>query len=502
MDDLLDDWRIDRSDTLARAIDELTAEHVAGVAPPEPVHDRAFHRMWLEVVKDPSRRGWAAAKLHDRLPGAQGRHRLDALAKRIEALAACGQDPRTSHAVARAIAADPTVLLYRRVLDAAIVALGDSGDARSDRLLAEISGVAPEGIDFLLRGVGIYRASAKPRPALGLHEYTDPVGSTPLIEELWQQLVMTPHDDATRAVLGDALVANGDPRGELFALQLAAGGDPQRRARISALLARFGDAWIGPLKAIASSVVFRRGAVASAALRASPWQPWDELASSRVLATIELVEAHGTHDNEDHLRLIASPAMRSLWSVEVRTVEVAATLSSLSAPVRRVGLIVPTDTAHARDVLRHAIVPACAARSSIVEVVGGIGIYDALATTGWLDHLTALTIAGRFHEGLALWRQIPHELKLTVSSFGGLELVPGPEHAIALRRDGASTIARVFGSWLLQRLDPLLTSIPSLARVEIAGGEQLASRIRSELRGVDVVTIEPPDPGQLHTVLT
>jgi hypothetical protein len=37
-------------------------------------------------------------------------------------------------------------------------------------------------------------------------------------------------------------------------------------------------------------------------------------------------------------------------------------------------------------------------------------------------------------------------------------------------------------------------------RVEITGDEQLANRIRTELRSVEVVAIEPPDAGHAYDV--
>jgi uncharacterized protein (TIGR02996 family) len=494
LSDLLAEWGDERTVALAQAIDDRTAALLADTAMPAPIHDRDFHRMWIDATKDPVRRGWAAPRLRDRLPGAQPTHRLDALAKRIEALATRGPDPRTSYAVASAILADPDVLLYRRVLDAAVHALGESGDPRSDQLLADAAAAAPEGIELLRSGIQAYRGAKPPKPVLGPAEYAVRVEATPAIEDLWRQLAANPGDDTTRAVLGDALLANGDPRGELFALQLAHGTDAERRARIAALVQRFGDRWSGRLKGVATHVVFRRGAPVAIAMRPGASPAVDELVHDPVLATIEVVVPNGASDDV-YLQLITSPAMASLHSVEVRSTQIAASVAALSAPVRHVSLAA---AAIKRSMLRDCV-RACAARVSIRSASIYATIYDTFAKTGWLDHLTALTIGGRMRDALAIWPRLPRAIELScVISTTPLTLRPEFFDQIVLRRDGASTVARVLGSWLLQPLDPLLGAIPKLTRVEIAGDEQLANRLRTELRGVEVVTVDPPDRGQSY----
>jgi hypothetical protein len=73
---LLDDWRWERTDALAQAIDVRTTELLDGVALPAPAEDRDFHRAWIVATKDVVRRGWAAATLGERLTGARPGHRL------------------------------------------------------------------------------------------------------------------------------------------------------------------------------------------------------------------------------------------------------------------------------------------------------------------------------------------------------------------------------------------------------------------------------------------
>ncbi len=67
-----------------------------------------------------------------------------------------------------------------------------------------------------------------------------PGADKPELQTLWARLAQHPGDLALRAVLGDALQAAGDPRGELIALQLAlanGGGGAPARKRTAQLLA-------------------------------------------------------------------------------------------------------------------------------------------------------------------------------------------------------------------------------------------------------------------------
>lgn len=94
----------------------------------------------------------------------------------------------------------------------------------------------------------------------------------PSADALVEAILAAPEDDAPRLVLSDWLLEQGDPRGELIAVQCAlARADAaderlvdRRRAvaRERALLESHGDAWTATLREIAvASYVFRRGFV-------------------------------------------------------------------------------------------------------------------------------------------------------------------------------------------------------------------------------------------------
>jgi uncharacterized protein (TIGR02996 family) len=84
------------------------------------------------------------------------------------------------------------------------------------------------------------------------------------VEQLRDAVLADPADDAPRLVLADLLAEQGDPRGELIAVQceLARGGSPREaalRAREQALLSAHGARWVGEGVAGALRVEFRRG---------------------------------------------------------------------------------------------------------------------------------------------------------------------------------------------------------------------------------------------------
>jgi uncharacterized protein (TIGR02996 family) len=90
------------------------------------------------------------------------------------------------------------------------------------------------------------------------------------MDGLLERVLAAPHDAALREVWADALTEQGDPRGELIALQVAARGHAltvaqDRRART--LLAKHAIAWLGPLAGVLmhkKGLVFDRGLLKSA----------------------------------------------------------------------------------------------------------------------------------------------------------------------------------------------------------------------------------------------
>jgi uncharacterized protein (TIGR02996 family) len=114
--------------------------------------------------------------------------------------------------------------------------------------------------------------------------------------ELLEAVYDDPDADEPRAVLADALLADGDPRGELIQLQLARRGT----GRIKALLRASAARWLDGLDGLVEHTVFRRGFVAELAVdggcaRLEPgrraWRTVESLRLCQLCDTIDHVRA-------------------------------------------------------------------------------------------------------------------------------------------------------------------------------------------------------------------
>ncbi len=103
--------------------------------------------------------------------------------------------------------------------------------------------------------------------------------------ELLAAIAATPEDDAPRAVLADLLAAEGDPRGEFIALQLA-GGDTQPRQQ--ALLREHWQTWLDPIARVLDyeGLRFERGFLHRARVDERWWsRAWGGLESEALWRT-------------------------------------------------------------------------------------------------------------------------------------------------------------------------------------------------------------------------
>jgi hypothetical protein len=125
-----------------------------------------------------------------------------------------------------------------------------------------------------------------------------------------------------RAVLADALLAAGDPRGELILAQLSPQHDESRAMR---LLQKHGLTWLGSLRGAVLPIRYARGFLAACKVidvRAAAGCP--------ELATVEEIEVE-----PDDLHLLADPNLRSLRCLaEVGLAHVAALLAQPAAAAR------------------------------------------------------------------------------------------------------------------------------------------------------------------------
>jgi uncharacterized protein (TIGR02996 family) len=87
------------------------------------------------------------------------------------------------------------------------------------------------------------------------------------LADLFAAVYDAPHDDGPRVVLADALLEQGDPRGELISIQLRLAHEPADRAlrtHEKELLDAHGKGWLGPLAPVlAAGFRFERGFLAA-----------------------------------------------------------------------------------------------------------------------------------------------------------------------------------------------------------------------------------------------
>jgi uncharacterized protein (TIGR02996 family) len=120
------------------------------------------------------------------------------------------------------------------------------------------------------------------------------------IEDLFAQVYEHPDDDEVRLVLADALLAAGDPRGELIQLQFHPEADHERRTM--ELLQHHGLTWLGALRDHVVPIRYERGFVTSCVATNV-----DDIVGAPEWATIRTVELMCTNR-----AFLLHPAMRSL----------------------------------------------------------------------------------------------------------------------------------------------------------------------------------------------
>lgn len=162
------------------------------------------------------------------------------------------------------------------------------------------------------------------------------VGENPVtdsIAELYAEVYAHPDDDQVRRVLADALMAVGDPRGELILFQLEPDKDYHRRAM--RLVQQHGMTWLGPLRDMVVPLGYERGFLTSCQLVSGATDEIDyELPMWATIRTIDLAEL----ESDDLFEV--TPAMRSLRTLTglamTRAADLTRATPSLGARVRLV----------------------------------------------------------------------------------------------------------------------------------------------------------------------
>jgi uncharacterized protein (TIGR02996 family) len=162
------------------------------------------------------------------------------------------------------------------------------------------------------------------RRALG-----EPAVAAPPRDDLLGDVLANPDDDAPRQVLADALIAKGDPRGEMIRLQL-------ENAPSIELIAAHEAAWLAPISRYLASCVWRRGFLDEIRLGEPAWragateilalEPVRKVTIEGVrephtlpeLARVRVLSLPDSNLGPDAVRKLvdAAPGLRGLWLEE------------------------------------------------------------------------------------------------------------------------------------------------------------------------------------------
>jgi uncharacterized protein (TIGR02996 family) len=313
-----------------------------------------------------------------------------------------------------------------------------------------------------------------------------------------REVYARPDSDDARRVLADALIAAGDPRGELIALQLA--NAARAIDRTEPLLRAHGKRWLGALREITYRAQFARGFVHRLEL-AGRWAAsaaaWAQLASDPMLATVEDL-LPGRAVGAVYAQLVASPALAALRRIEVFD---RPTLAALRATPARLGHVaVPRWKAgkYVRELATN-VLPACERFADLRSLAVHIDGAPSVLASSVLPRLRALTVAGGLAHGLTLWPRLPAAMSLTIARTALLEACTasrvGWAGELTLERDGDRVIGRGAGPWMIGKIVEHFAALPSaLRRLEIAGagGHAAALTDAARRRGIELVLVPAP----------
>jgi len=141
-------------------------------------------------------------------------------------------------------------------------------------------------------------------------------------DALFDDILANPEDLELRSVWADALIEQGDPRGELITLQSRAEAGqltPAQDKRMRSLLAKHRGAWLGELAGIVQSregLVFERGLLGACQIQVKNLAGLDAAIGSPLWSTVRSVHFCDRFAWDPRIvPLLADPAMRSLREV-------------------------------------------------------------------------------------------------------------------------------------------------------------------------------------------
>jgi uncharacterized protein (TIGR02996 family) len=330
----VDLWRVHRTPELADLVDALAARCPQPPAPKVKdvqawwlAHGKRYdvRAITVLVAQAGVRLAHADAKRRTAPAGAQGKQLVDAMKAqcantktnaidRLACILAWPDDPRTAQLLGTWLVEAPvrwdwleegrgTHVFY----EAVAARLAELADARQVPRLAD-SVAAPRGaikqLQQIQRTLGQHvidatkrRKTKVPEPlaaevAACLAQLASAKAPEPKKAEpttLWEAIAKR-DDHATRAVLGDALLERGDPRGELIALQLAGGAKAEKAAH--QLVGKHWDAWLGDLALVLNrkGTVFHAGMLAEVrvGIMKTPEWAFTKVHGHRELATVRV----------------------------------------------------------------------------------------------------------------------------------------------------------------------------------------------------------------------
>ena len=320
---LLAAWRASPNRRIADAIDAIS-QRVATSQPPLDVGSGTIQKAWLKraAQQDPADLDLLLETLVENVLG-----RLAVL--RLTALLDWPDDPRLCRLLVEHLrcspwrkrsSGDPYALVAVDLLvrsnspesHAALRSLAHSnrgrgwpsGRAVGARLIA-VADALPEASPTILGADALATCDTIIRAAQA------PAAPTPSLVMLSAAVNADPDDLDTRAVLADALIAQGKPRGTFISMQLARSVDATPSRAEVRLLKQYEREWMGPLEAIAakSGHVWRNGALhhLRIARRVAPtahcaeWKAW---------STVRVLDLSIADISGDWTRIMRGPNAR------------------------------------------------------------------------------------------------------------------------------------------------------------------------------------------------
>jgi uncharacterized protein (TIGR02996 family) len=324
---LLDLWRETRAVEVARAVDALTPAPAKNALYPMSASVDSKQRRWLMN---------AHPEQADLLPALLATlHDAGSLAvqERVHALASWPDDPRIASAFVR-LYEQPAHLNISTLplwesLAAALVRLADPGT------LSRLDAVAALGDAWVgmfkphmrpLIGVHLQRlrdaladriAHAAWRPLTAAERAAVKTGPGPAADTLLAAVLAEPDDVSRRFAYADLLLASGDPRGELIALQCSGATTAAQARRVKQLLAKHRAEWLGPLAPVvdAKSARFERGFPSEVTLKFSAQRQLSPVLGHAAWSTVHTIVVDHERALVAPLQLFVHPAMKHLRTV-------------------------------------------------------------------------------------------------------------------------------------------------------------------------------------------